>query len=63
MTDIEKIINVNENMCLESYPCQHHLTIQLVDGSIKNITMRAPSIFELCTKHNYKLLNTTHFSN
>ncbi len=60
--NIEKIINVDENRCLESYPCQHYLTVQLVDGSIETITMNAPSIFELCTKHNYNLLYTTHFS-
>lgn len=60
--NIQKILNVNESTCLESYPCQHYVQVQLVDGTVKNMTMSGPRIYELCIKHNYQLLNPQHFS-
>lgn len=60
--NIQKIINVNENMCLESYPCKHYVQVQLTDGTIKNMTIGGPLIYELCLKHNYQLSNQKHFS-
>ena len=60
--NIQKILNVNESTCLESYPCQHYIQVELVDGTVKNITMSGPKIYELCLKHNYHLLDARHFS-
>lgn len=55
--NIEKILNVDENMCLQSYPCKHHVQVQLVNGTIQNMLMSGPQIYELCVKHNYQLTN------
>lgn len=60
--NIQKILSVNEGICLESYPCQHYIQVMLADGTVKNITMSGPAIYELCLKHNYHLLNSKHFS-
>jgi hypothetical protein len=60
--NIQKILHVDENMCLESYPCKHYVQVEMTDGSVKNMTMSGPSIYELCLKYNYQLINQHHFS-
>lgn len=60
--NIEKIIEVNEDLCLESYPCKHYVKVQLKNGEIKNIMMNGKEIYELSLKHNYSFLNFRHFS-
>lgn len=32
------------DMCLESYPCQHHCKIALLDGREVNVTLGGPSV-------------------
>jgi hypothetical protein len=59
---IQKILSVDESMCLESYPCKHYIQVMLTDCTIKNVTMSSPKIYELCLEHNYHLLNSEHFS-
>lgn len=60
--NMAKILHIDENTCLQSYPCKHHVKIQYVNGSIENILISAPKIYEMCIKYNYHLLNENHFS-
>lgn len=60
--NIQKILHVDESICLESYPCKHYVQVEMTDGTVRNITMGGPKIYELCIEHNYPLLNVRHFS-
>jgi hypothetical protein len=61
-SDIVKIIHVNENTCLESYPCQHYVQVQRRNGKIEIITMSAPNLVTACDTFGYQLINKSHFN-
>ena len=58
METIKKILNVNEKACYETYPCQHYITVELNDGTVKSILMSQ----KLTEKFKYTLLNKQHFN-
>jgi hypothetical protein len=62
METIKKILNVNENDCYETYPCQHYITVELNDGTVKSILMSSTQIYKLAEKFKYTLLNKQHFN-
>jgi hypothetical protein len=60
--DIVKIIHVDENTCLESYPCQHYVQVQRKNGTVTTILMSAPTLVKACDKFGYQLINKSHFN-
>lgn len=53
--DIEKIIDIDCNICFESCPCQHFITLKLKDGTIKTTCMFSTTIYNICNKLNHPI--------
>lgn len=49
-----KILEV-ENICYQTYPCQHYITLQYDDGKIETEFMGWLDIYDLSKKINYDL--------
>ena len=57
-----KIIKV-ENICYQTYPCKHYITLEYNEGKIETVFMSWLDIYELSKKTNFDLshINCSQF--
>jgi len=60
--EIKSIINVNENLCVETNPCRHEILFELKNNNKVNTHMSSNEIVKYCIKFNYKLNYPEHFN-
>jgi len=54
MIDIKEIININ-NLCIDTYPCQHNVLYKTKDGTKKQKAIFMQDIYKICKILNYNL--------
>jgi translation initiation factor 1 len=52
MSDIARIITIDDKDCMDDYPCRHSVVVESDLGQ-KTLKMKADEIFYLCCKNDY----------
>lgn len=62
VNEIKKIINIDEDNCVESYPCQHYVLFELNNGDVVQACLSSVCILDLSKKYDYTFERLSHFN-